>query len=115
MFGMISGMASTIWPGERPFLVASSMSPARRNIPVRAIKDMRKTLTSSARIIRLMVPKYTRFSPASFGPAQEPADRVDDPRQGLLGHLGRVVRPQVAGDPDAEQVPAHPGRQVAAV
>jgi hypothetical protein len=63
VFGMMSGMAIAIWPGDRPFCVASWMSPARRNIPVRATRDMRKTLTSSARIIRLMEPKYTRPPP----------------------------------------------------
>src|SRR6476620_5345386 len=116
VLGMMSGMAITIWPGDRPFWVASWMSPARRNIPVRATRDMTKTLTSSARIIRLMEPKYTRLSPASLAnPAHEPADRVDDPGQGLLGHLRRPVTAQVAVHPDAEQVAAHPGRQVPAV
>src|SRR5262245_8356360 len=114
VFGMMSGMNITIWPGERPFWLASWISPAKRNIPVRATSDIRKTLTSSARIIRLTMPKYTAPPGSLPDAAEQPADRVDDPGQRLLGHPRWPVRPEVAGYPDAKQVSANAPGDVAA-
>src|SRR5262245_1484312 len=114
VFGMISGMAIRIWPGDSPFWLASWTSPARRNIPVRATSDIRKTLTSSARIIRLMMPKYTGGLRSLRGPAEQPADRLGDHRERFLTDLRRLVAPEVSGHADAIQAAAQPGGQVTA-
>ena len=127
------------------YLEGAWIRPASRNIPVRPMSDMRKTFTSSAKIIRFTMPKYTlaSFSPSPFrgegqgegsaaatpnpppkplpeagkgnksfvGPSEQPANRVHEAGQGLLGNPGRLVPAEVAGDADAEQVAADPGRQ----
>src|SRR5687768_4488435 len=113
VFGTMCGMARTICAGERPFWLASWINPARRNIPVSPISDMRKTFTSSAKIIRFTVPKYTGAPGSLLGPAEEPADRLDDPGQGLLGDPRRPVGAEVPRHPDAEQVAADPRGGVA--
>ena len=125
VFGMMSGMAIAIWPGDRPFWVASWMSPARRNIPVRATRDIRKTLTSSARIIRLMDAEVHRPPVDRRASARRPNHLPARPISRRIGStipgraswvtFGGRSDAEVAGHPDAEQVAADPGRQVAAV
>src|SRR5262245_18750430 len=109
----MSGMTMAIWPGERPFDVASWISPARRNIPVRATSDIKKTFNNSAKIIRLTMPKYTK-PPSFVRAAEQPPDRIDYAGKRLLCDAGCFVAAEVPAHADAVQVSADSGGNVSA-
>lgn len=67
MLGMKYGMAARVCNGERPFRNDSWIRSVTTNMAVIAVSETRKTLTSSARIIRLMspIPKSVSGQPST--------------------------------------------------
>ena len=59
VFGISSGMTASTWAGDSPRWVASAKMPPRSRMPVRATSDIRKTRTSSMKIVRCRIPQNT--------------------------------------------------------
>src|SRR6188768_747371 len=106
VLGMRKGMTSRIWAGPRPCCVASAKMPPMRIKPVRATQHMKKTRSSSQKIMRCN--KLNKVGLAVWGGVAIDTDRhpplvgfnlFSRPRRIRRGSLGCVPSPrQEKGD-----------------